>query len=93
MSKKERTLTDKEHRSQFLEANAVNYLLLNYLEAKYKPEGNLLRGIQNAKAITATTLDKLTEDYPDLKNSVDMMLTTLDHEMHKCLGEVADEQK
>jgi len=92
MDKKERTLSDKEHRSQFLEATVVSYMVLHYIETHYKPTGNLLRGTQNAKAITATTLDKLTNDYPDLKNSVDMMLTTLDHELHKLL-EPTDEQK
>ena len=93
MEKKERVLSDKEHRNQFLEATVANYLVLHWLENK-KPEGNLLRGIQNAKAITSTTIDRLTSDYPDLKISVDVMLVALDNALHRLLIEGdADEQK
>jgi len=76
----------REHRTIFLEATVVNFLVLSWIEANYKLSGNVLRGCENAKAITATTIDKLTTDYADLKDSVDLMLTHLDHELHKIVG-------
>ena len=85
MAKTEKMLSDKEHRNQFLEANVLNFLLLSWLESNHEPKGQLLQAVQNAKAITATTIDKLTSDYEDAKDSVDLMLTHLDNELHKIL--------
>jgi hypothetical protein len=92
MDKKERKLSDKDHRNQFLEAAVVNFLLLHTFEQNHKSaSGNLIRGVQNAKAIAATTIDKLTTDYPDLRGSADVMLSILGVDLEKEMGKLEAE--